>query len=317
MTSMKIGIIGVGRVGSATAFSLLREEYVEELHLMDIVPQVLHAVAEELRHAAAALRRDIEIFEYEKAEEISGVDLFIITAGFPRKTAKISRRELAGKNAKIMKDLAETLPSRNPEARYVIVTNPVDAMASVFTKFSKENFVISTGNALDTARFKAEVAYHLKVPVTKVECYVVGEHGDSMVPLWSSVKVDDLSLEDYLKKTSKTIDKKLVSERVKTAGGRIISSIGGTSYGPAGAFTEIVRSIALNERKIISIATPYHDPNITEEPVHVSWPVVVGRSIGPRIEIEITDDEKAAFEEAVKAIWNTYKNALDYLTKEE
>jgi len=314
---MKIGIIGVGRVGSATAFSLLREEYVEELHLMDIVPQVLHAVAEELRHAAAALRRDIEIFEYEKAEEISGVDLFIITAGFPRKTAKISRRELAGKNAKIMKDLAETLPSRNPEARYVIVTNPVDAMASVFTKFSKENFVISTGNALDTARFKAEVAYHLKVPVTKVECYVVGEHGDSMVPLWSSVKVDDLSLEDYLKKTSKTIDKKLVSERVKTAGGRIISSIGGTSYGPAGAFTEIVRSIALNERKIISIATPYHDPNITEEPVHVSWPVVVGRSIGPRIEIEITDDEKAAFEEAVKAIWNTYKNALDYLTKEE
>jgi len=314
---MKIGIIGVGRVGSATAFSLLREEYVEELHLMDIVPQVLHAVAEELRHAAAALRRDIEIFEYEKAEEISGVDLFIITAGFPRKTAKISRRELAGKNAKIMKDLAETLPSRNPEARYVIVTNPVDAMASVFTKFSKENFVISTGNALDTARFKAEVAYHLKVPVTKVECYVVGEHGDSMVPLWSSVKVDDLSLEDYLKKTSKTIDKKLVSEKVKTAGGRIISSIGGTSYGPAGAFTEIVRSIALNERKIISIATPYHDPNITEEPVHVSWPVVVGRSIGPRIEIEITDDEKAAFEEAVKAIWNTYKNALDYLTKEE
>jgi len=314
---VKIGIIGVGRVGSATSFSLLREEYVEELHLMDVVPQVLHAVAEELRHAAAALRRDVEIFEYEKAEEISGVDLFIITAGIPRKTAKVSRRELAGKNAKIMKELAETLPSRNPGAKYIIVTNPVDAMASVFKKFSKEDFVISTGNALDTARFKAEIAYHLKVPVTSVECYVVGEHGDSMVPLWSSVRIDGLPLEDYLEKTSKTIDKKLISERVKTAGGRIISSIGRTSYGPAGAFTEVVRSIALNERKILSIATSYHDPSITEEPVHVSWPVVVGRSIGPRIEIEITEEEKAAFKEAVRAIWNTYKNALDYLTKEQ
>lgn len=306
---MHIALIGVGRVGQVTAFALAHEQYIDELTLVDVVPKLSWAVAEEMRHARTGMHVPAEVNAFEKVEEISNADIVVVAAGRPA-APRMGRRGLVEANAGIVKEIAESVVTRNPSARYVIVTNPVDVMATLFQKASKADYVISSGCHLDTLRLRAEVAKQCKVPLTHVEGYVAGEHGDNDVYLWSTVKVSGESFDDYEKRKLLKINKDIIVNAVHENTEDILEMLGGTMFGPATAFREIVRAIALNTHSLLSVGIPYKTAE-TPEPVHVSIPLKLGMSIGPTIERTLALEEKKGLREAAKAVYNIYPIACE------
>jgi len=306
---LHIAMIGVGRVGQVTAFALAHEPYIEELTFVDVAPSLALAVAEEMRHARAGMHAPIVVNAFENVNELANADIVIVTAGKPA-APRMGRRVLVETNARIIKSIAEAVVPQNPGARYVIVTNPVDAMATLFQKTSKASYVISSGCHLDTLRFRAELAKQLKVPVNNVEGYVAGEHGPNDVFLWSTVKIGGESFDEHVQKRNLEVSKDKIANAVHEITETILEKLGGTMYGPATAFRDIVRAIALNTHSLLSVGTSYKTPEIPEH-VHVSIPLKLGMSIGPTIEHSLTQKEREGLGEAAKAVYNTYKIAYE------
>jgi malate dehydrogenase len=164
----------------------------DTLTVCDVKPELASAFAEELKHVTASLKMDAEICFCEKDEEVNNADIILISVGEPRTPGvKMSRRDLAVKNAKIVKYVSETTAPRNPCAKYIVITNPVDAMAMVCKKYSKADFVISTGTNLESLRFRSKLANALKVSNSNIQGWVGGEHGDAAIPLWSTTKINN------------------------------------------------------------------------------------------------------------------------------
>lgn len=304
---MHVALIGVGRVGQATAYALTHEPYIDELTLVDAVPKRSWAVAEEMRHARSGMRFPMEIHAFEKVEEVSNADIVIVAAGRPA-APRAGRRGLVDANVGIIKSIAQAVVNRNPVARYIIVTNPVDAMASLFKKASKADYVISSGCHLDTIRLRAEIAKQLKVPVNQVEGYVAGEHGHNDVYLWSTVRINGESLEAHAKKRNLKMPKNKIIQAVHDNTEDILAVLGGTMYGPATAFREIVRTIALNTHGLLSVGTLVKTSEIPE-PVHISIPIKLGMSLGPTIELALPENERKKLRASAKAVYDTYKIA--------
>jgi malate dehydrogenase len=303
-----IAVSGTGRVGGQVAFSLLLERYVTELSLVDTAPKVAEMTREELCHAMADHGFDVNICSYENNKSVQGADLIVVAAGFPR-APEMSRRELAAKNAEIVRGIVEDTLDNNPDAMYFIITNPVDAMTTLANGIVKgERTVIGTGTNLDTSRFRTVLSRKLNVPISAVEAYVGGEHGEAAVPLWSTVKVDGSEFDKYIKKKRKTIDKMKCEHYVKEVSREIIRTLGGTRYGPAGCFVEIVRGLMLNTGKIISYSRLSRLFN-TPEPVHITIPARIARSLGPDLWDSLNESERRAIEDAARTIYATYREA--------
>jgi len=306
---MHLAVVGTGRVGRMTLFALAHEFWIEKLTLVDVVPRLAEAVAEEIRHTIASTRIPMKIFAYDRDEAVEGSDMVLVTAGFPRTPEMKDRTELTAANARMIKELAEALGPRNPEAKFVIVTNPVDAMGTLFKKLSGANWVISTGTNLEGQRFCSELSKQLDVPITAVTGFVGGEHGADAVLLWSTVKVDGKPLEQYLNGTQKTLDKEGVKESVKEISRMILQVSGGTRQGPASSFRDILRSVALDDNRILSVAAPYKTREIPES-VMVGIPSMVGKNIGPTLEPFLTREERGELQKAASKIYGTYQGAL-------
>ncbi len=295
----KIAFIGIGKIGQTIAYSAIMNGVFDEVTVYDIIPELPEKFEHELRHALATKGIRTEVLSTNNLDDVSGNDIVVISAGKPRK-AGMSRRDLFKDNAKIMIDLARKLPKANPGAIYVMVTNPVDMMASVFAKFSKE-MVISTGDQVETMRMRAYIAKKLRVPVYEVNGFVGGEHGEDAVVLWSTVTVKGKPIDQF------KIDKEEVSRYVKTIPGEIIRVMGGTTWGPGTIIADIIKAIALNENKVMSVATPRV---FKDEVIHVSIPVVVGRNIGPSLESLLDEKDKWHLENAILDFYNAYKEML-------
>lgn len=305
---MHIAVVGTGNVGRATAFHILTRGLADELSLVDIKPGLARAVAEELKHAAAGLRLETEINWFDRDEDLSGADLIIISAGYPRLPGqRISRRDLAGKNAEIIALLAEVLPPRNPGAKYVVVTNPVDAMATLFKHLSRAGFVISTGTHLETLRMRARVAEVMGVRRAEVRGFAAGEHGKAATILWSTVRAGGKEVPEGLRGE--------VEDYMKTVSEEIIEGAGATRYGPAAAFAEIVSSMVRNEGRLLSIAAPRRIADLPTE-VCVGVPTIVNWELGPDILDKLPKHEVSKIEEAAWAIHGTYRRALQHLGME-
>ncbi len=304
---MHIAIVGSGRLGRAIAFALLNEWYVDALSLVDIAPGVAWASAEELKHAAAAMGRDLEIRHYENCAGVEGADIVVVTAGKPR-TADMTRRDLAAVNGKVIASIARSIYPNNESARFVIVTNPVDAMATLFWKITGAEFVISTGTQLDSVRFRSELAKQLKVPRSAVEAYVAGEHGPNSVFLWSMTRVCGMPVHEYLDKHGVKIDREDIERAVRSVAREVIARVGATIYGPAATFREIIRSIALNESRVMTIAAPTQLMGSNYE-VCVSVPRRVGRALGPPIVSEVCRNEYEGLLRAAASVHDTFIEA--------
>jgi malate dehydrogenase len=303
---MHIAQIGVGRVGRPTAYTILASGLADELTVCDIKDKLAPAFAEELKHAAASFGLDIKINAATHASEVSGADIILISAGKRRDPKeKITRRDLAAVNAKIVKEIAEATKSNNPGARYIVITNPVDAMAMICKKYSKADFVISTGTSLESTRFRSKLAAIFNLPVTLVQGWVGGEHGTAAVPLWSQTRICGLSVDEYVKRSGCKFDANEVENYVKSVPEFIIEEVGATEYGPASTFARIVKAIVKNTDEVIPVAIPLQFKSIPE-PVYVGCPTRLGLSIGPTLFDKLSPKEQEALEEAAKIIYQTF-----------
>jgi malate dehydrogenase len=310
-----IAVVGNGRIGRPTAYTLLNERLADEISLVDVKPGLSWAFGEELKHVAASLRHDVKINTYEEDGDVSGADLVVVCPGKPRiPGVKMDRRELVGANAEIVNYVAEAMPPRNLGAKWVIVTNPVDAMATLFKKVSGSEFVIGTGDHPDTLRCRTKIATELGVPVSKVEGFVGGEHGSAAYPLWSTIRIEGKPLRRYLDENRKSLDKADVVEYVRGVSKKVVDIVGGTEVGPAAAFRDIIRSIIQDRGEIYSIADSTLLPGLPE-PVNVNIPTRVGHRIGPNIWDELTDEEQGNIIDAAKAIHINYMVGLKAVGK--
>ena len=300
-----IAVVGTGRVGGQVAFSLIFERYVTELSLVDTAAKVAEMTKEELYHAVAAHGFDVKIGAYEDSGQVQNADLIVIAAGFPR-TPEISRRDLASKNASIVKEIVEKTLENNPDAWYFVITNPADAMATLANDVAQcKRHVIGTGTNLETSRFRTVLCRELDVPLRTVEAYVGGEHGEAAVVLWSTVKINGQPLDKYLAETGKKLDGAKCENYVKEVSREVIRVLGGTRYGPAGSFIEIIRGIVLNTGRTLS----YSRQSIfktTPKPVYVTVPARIAKSLSPDLWDVLSDSEKKAIKAAAGIIYKTY-----------
>ena len=311
-----IAVVGNGRIGRPTAYTLFNERLADEFSLVDVKPGLAWAFGEELKHVAASLRYDVKINTYEEDEGVTGADLVVVCPGKPRiPGVQMDRRVLVGANAEIINFIAEVMPPNNPDTKWVIVTNPVDAMATLFRKVSGADFVIGSGDHPDTLRMRTKLAMELGVPISKVEGFVGGEHGSSAYPLWSTVKIGGKPLDEYLSQTGKALDREAVVGYVRGVSKKVVDIVGGTEVGPAAGFRDIVRSILEDRGEVYSVSQPLELPGIPEA-VNVNVPTRVGSTLGPNIWDQLTEEERANIVEAAKAIYSNYKTGWERLKQE-
>ncbi|HYB68136.1 MAG TPA: NAD-binding protein [Candidatus Acidoferrales bacterium] len=302
-------VAGTGRVGGQVASTLIFERYVTQLSLVDTAPRVAEMTKEEMHHAIASHGFDVEINAYENSKLVEDADLIIIAAGFPR-TPEMSRRDLATKNAAAVRQTVADTVDNNPDAWYFVITNPVDAMTTLANKTALgKRPIIGTGTNLETSRFRTILCRELKVPIGNVEAYAGGEHGEAAVLLWSTVKINGLQLDEYLKKTGKKLDRGICENYVKEVSRQVITFLGGTRYGPAGSFIEIIRGILLNTGKVISYSRPKKFET-TPEPVYVTVPARIAKSLGPDLWDLLAKSEQEAIKQAAGIIYKTYCEAV-------
>ena len=312
---MHIAQIGTGRVGRPTAYTIMCAELADTITVCDTKPGLAKAFAEELRHVTASLSLDVEVIACERDEDVAGADVILVSAGKPRTPGvKMTRRDLAVQNGQIVKCIAETTAPNSPAAKYVVITNPVDAMTMVCKKYSKAEFVISTGTNLESLRLRSGLARALKVPVSNVKGYVGGEHGKGATLLWSTVKVSGLPLNEYVKLNNKTLNKDEISSYVKSVSKVIVDNIGGTEHGPAASFRDIVRAIVRNTNEVLPVATPMKFNGLSE-PVFVSVPLRLGNSIGCSMYNTLSSQEKKGLTDAAEAVYQTYKTTIEAIEK--
>jgi malate dehydrogenase len=310
-----IAVVGNGRIGRPTAYTLFNEMLADEFSLVDTKPGLAWAFGEELSHVAASLRYDVDINTYEMDEGVTGADLVVVCPGKPRVPGvQMDRRDLVAANAEIINHIAEVMPPNNPDARWVIVTNPVDAMATLFQRVSGAEYVIGTGDHPDTLRFRTKLARDLGVPVSGVEGYVGGEHGSAAYPLWSTVRIACKALGDYLSETGKTLDRGEVVGYVRGVSKRVVDIVGGTEVGPAAGFRDIVRSILQDRGEVYSVSHPLRLPGLPET-VNVGVPTRVGLELGPNIWDRLPPDEQDNVVDAAKAIHANYLTGLEAVGK--
>jgi malate dehydrogenase len=235
----------------------------------------------------------------------------LISAGKPRiPGVKMTRRDLAIQNGKIIKEVSQATISNNPRAKYIVISNPVDAMAMVCKKYTKADFVISTGTNLESLRFRSKLAKTLNAPVSSVEGWVGGEHGDAAIPLWSTVKIAGLPLESYLAANQKSLLKEEIEGYVKSVSKSIVDNIGATEFGPAASFRDIVRAIVNNSKEVLPVATPILFDGLGE-PVFVSVPLHLGENVNDSLYQVLPKNEQEALSFAAQEIHETYKTAID------
>ena len=275
---MKIGIIGAGAVGSATAFSLIMTGVARKVILIDMNEKKAIAEAMDIGHAAPFTNAaKVKAGNYS---DLEGCKIVIITAGANQKPGE-TRIDLLGRNVKIFENIIPQVVKYAPDSILLITANPADIMTEVALKlsgFPKER-VIGSGTVLDTARFRTLLAFYLGVSTKSVHADVLGEHGDSEVLVWSNAEAGTLSLEEYASGIGKVLDdakKAEINDGVVNAAYKIIEGKGATCYGIAGALTQICRAINNNDYSILTVSS-HHEEVEGVKDVCLSLPSVVNR----------------------------------------
>lgn len=302
MSRRKIAVIGAGFTGATTAF-MLAERGLGDIVLVDIPEQEspTKGKALDMLEAMPVLGRDVTITGTSSYEDISGSDLVIITAGIARKPG-MSRDDLVSTNAGIVRQVSENVKRYAPDALVLVLSNPADVMTYVAYKttgFPKER-VFGQSGVLDTARFRTFVAEATGVSVRDVTGFVLGGHGDDMVPLTRYSYVGGIPLEKWL--DQETIEK--IVERTRRGGGEIVSLLGTGSayYAPAASLTEMAEAVLLHQRRILP-AIAYLDGQYGHHDLYVGVPVILGAGgVEKVLTLELTEVEQAHFDRSVESV---------------
>ena len=275
---MKVGIIGAGSVGSATAFALIMRGVARKVVLIDANEKKAQAEAMDIAHAAPfAYANKVKAGTYE---DLKGAEVVIVTAGANQKPGE-TRIDLLGRNAKIFESIIPQVAKYAPDTILLITSNPADIMTEVAIKLSgfPRERVIGSGTVLDTSRFRTLLGYHLGVSPKSIHANVLGEHGDSEVLAWSNGDAGSVQIEELARMENKpfTADVKAhIDDCVRNAAYKIIDGKGATFYGIAGALCQICQAISNNEYAILTVST-HHDDVEGVKDVCLSLPTVVGK----------------------------------------
>jgi malate dehydrogenase len=296
----KVSIVGSGNVGATAAHWMASKELCDVV-LIDIVEGVPQGKGLDLAQAMPIERTDSQVIGTNDYADTANSDIVVITAGIPRKPG-MSRDDLLNTNYKIMQDVVGKVVQYSPNCVMIVVSNPLDAMAQAAYKISKfsRNRVIGMAGVLDSARFRTFIAQQLDVSVDNVTAFVLGGHGDTMVPLPRYSTVAGIPITEMMDKA--TVDK--LVQRTRDGGAEIVKYLktGSAYYAPSAAVTEMVEAILKDKKKILPCAA-YLEGEYGINGLFVGVPCKLGaRGIEKIIEIELTGDEKAALQKSADSV---------------
>jgi L-lactate dehydrogenase len=257
----KVAVVGVGSVGASFAYSLMIRGLVSEISLIDVNAKKAMGKAMDLEHGLPFVQPvRIKAGDYE---ECADADIVVVTAGAAQKTGE-SRLNLVERNVVVFKQVIPKIKEYNDQCILLITTNPVDIMTYVSLKLSgfPLNRVVGSGTILDTSRLRSLLGEHFKIDSRNVHAYIIGEHGDSEVPVWSSASIAGVNLKEYcptcgMKYKEQHLDK--IFEQVKNAAYKIIDLKGATYYAIGLGLTRLVESIVRDENTILTVSSLLKD----------------------------------------------------------
>jgi malate dehydrogenase len=296
----KVSIVGAGNVGATTAHWIASKELADVV-LVDVVDGVPQGKGLDLLEAMPIEKRDVQVTGANDYEATANSDIVVITAGIPRKPG-MSRDDLLNTNYKIMSDVVSKVTAASPNCFLIIVSNPLDAMAQAAYKLSKFNRerVIGMAGVLDSARFRTFIAQELKVSVENVTAFVLGGHGDTMVPLARYSTVAGIPITELM--DAATIER--LVQRTRDGGAEIVKYLktGSAYYAPSAAAVEMVEAILKDKKKILPCAA-YLNGEYGIKGLYVGVPCKLGaRGLEEIIQIKLSSEEQAALQKSADAV---------------
>lgn len=308
----KVSIIGAGMTGATTAHWLAERE-IADLVLVDVLEGLPQGKALDLQESLPVVGKDVSVVGSNTYDVTAGSDIVVITAGLPRKPG-MSRDDLLTANAAIVSNATQESLKYSPDAILVVLTNPLDVMAYLAMKVGKlpPERVIGQAGILDSARMRAFVAMELGVSVENIQCYVLGGHGDDMVPLVRHSNVAGIPLNEILPSDQL----QAIVERTRKGGGEIVSLLksGSAFYAPGAAVAQMVEAI-LKDKHLIVPAAAYMQGEYGLKDIFFGVPVQLGRQgVEKIIQYQLNDSEQAELKKSAEAVSQTI-TALHALVK--
>lgn len=305
--SRKITIIGAGSVGATIAYTLSQDDIASEIVMIDVNRDKAEGEVMDIIQGTC-FREPIAITsgDYEDAKDS---DIVIITSGVARKPGQ-SRLELAQTNVDILKDITPQIAAAAPNAKYIIVSNPVDVLTYVFTKISgiPENQIIGSGTVLDTARLRCGIAEHFNVAQKNVHAYVFGEHGDTSFIPWSKACISAVPMEEYVKTMKNSgvivspVDKDGMLEYVQKSGGKIIANKGATFYAVSAAVCKLCSLLLASSDSYTTVSTMMHGEYGIEDVCLSTLALVGPNGCQGKVEVNLTDEEEALLKKSADTL---------------
>ena len=297
----KVVVLGAGNIGGSLAQRLAEADVAREVVLIDIVDGLPQGKALDIAESAPIVGFSTRVTGTTSLDGLKGADLVVETAGLARRPG-MSRSDLLEKNAAIVGAHADAVRSAAPQAVCLVVTNPVDMMTAYFRERSglPATRVFGESGTLDTARFRCFVAEALGVAPRDVTAFVLGSHGDTMVPILSLSSVSGVPLTRLLEPSRL----QAIVDRTKQGGAEVVNLLktGSAYFAPTASQAELVRAVALDEHRLLS-ASAHLDGAFGERGVYIGVPVVIGRAGVERVvEVDLSAAEKQAFAGSVKAV---------------
>jgi malate dehydrogenase len=309
MNRKKIALVGGGQIGGVLA-QLIALRQLGDVLMFDILEDMPQGKTLDIGEASRIDGFDVKVEGTNDYKDLTGSDLVVITAGLPRKPG-MSRDDLLTTNAKIMKSVAEGVKNNAPDAIVIIISNPLDAMVTLFKNVSgfPQNRVFGQAGILDSSRFSTFIAWELGISVKDINAMVLGGHGDTMVPIVRYANANGIPVMELLERKygDKTKAKEVMDamvQRTKMAGGEVVKLLktGSAFYSPASAAITMVEAIIYDEKRLLPVCA-YLQGEYGIDGYYVGVPSVIGSSgIEKVIEFQLDEEEQAALDKSTNAV---------------
>lgn len=309
--SVKVSVIGSGFVGATSAYAIMMEKLADEIVIVDINKDKAKAEALDIVHSTP-LVDDVSV-TYGTYEDTKDSDIVVVTAGLGPKYGE-TRLDVLNKNLVIYKQMIPEIVKYNPNAILYVVSNPVDILTYVAYKlsgFPKER-VIGSGTVLDTARIKYLLGEHCNVKPREIQSFILGEHGDSQVAIWSLTTVGGIDIEKYCESENIVLDKAVktdIETKTKKAGFDIVYGKGYTNFGIATSVARGVKAILQDENAVLPVST-YYTGEYGIEDVYMAAPCIVGRKgVSKVLTPDLTEEEVERLKDSSKGLKDLIKES--------
>ena len=305
--SSKITIIGAGSVGSTIAYTLAHDEIASEIVLIDINKEKVEGEVMDIEQGTC-FRSPVSLVAGDYADAKDS-DIVIITSGIARKPGQ-TRIELTQTNVNILKSITPQIVKEAPDAKYIIVSNPVDIMTYVFTKISglPENQIMGSGTILDTARLRYGLSEHFGVAQGNIHAYVFGEHGDTSFIPWTGAYISGLSTDEYYEemkahgKDVKPLDKDAMLEYVQKSGGKVIAKKGATFYAVSATVCQLVGLILAASDSLATVSSMLHGEYGSEDVCLSTLTLVGPNGIQGKVQMRMNKEEVELLKKSANAL---------------